>query len=126
MDTTQLLNTVSFIEMGARERAFALLDAGSGRELIGPFERMKSPWLERQGIAAQADDGVVDMDIEHHLVDQLGRPADDAREDRRGLVRLALAARVRRHPDEDQALALDHRIAANLDAADVDGLVVDQ
>ena len=59
MDTTQLLNTVSFIEMGARERAFALLDAGSGRELIGPFERMKSPWLERQGIAAQADDGVV-------------------------------------------------------------------
>jgi malonate decarboxylase beta subunit len=59
MDTQQMLNTVSFIEMGARERAFALLDAGSGRELIGPFERMKSPWLERQGIAAQADDGVV-------------------------------------------------------------------
>jgi malonate decarboxylase beta subunit len=59
MDMNQMINTVSFIEMGARERAFSLLDAGSGRELIGPFERMKSPWLERQGIAAQADDGVV-------------------------------------------------------------------
>jgi malonate decarboxylase beta subunit len=59
MDTSQLLNTVSFIEMGARERAFSLLDPDSGRELIGPFERMKSPWLERQGIAAQADDGVI-------------------------------------------------------------------
>ena len=59
MDTSQLLKTVSFIEMGARERAFALLDPGSGHELIGPFERMKSPWLEPQGIAAQADDGVV-------------------------------------------------------------------
>ena len=59
MDTGQLINTVSFIELGARERAFSLLDPGTGRELIGPFERMKSPWLERQGIAAQADDGVV-------------------------------------------------------------------
>jgi malonate decarboxylase beta subunit len=27
--------------------------------MLGPFERLKSPWLERQGIVAQADDGVV-------------------------------------------------------------------
>lgn len=49
----------SFIELSARERARAMLDAGSFRELIGPFERLKSPWLPLQGIVAQADDGVV-------------------------------------------------------------------
>jgi malonate decarboxylase beta subunit len=49
----------SFMEMRARERARALLDAGTCRELLGPFERLKSPWLERQGIVTQADDGVV-------------------------------------------------------------------
>ena len=49
----------SFIELPARERARALLDAGSFRELLGPFERLKSPWLPRQGVVAQADDGVV-------------------------------------------------------------------
>ena len=49
----------SFIEMPARERARAILDADSFRELLGPFERMKSPWLPLQGVVAQADDGVV-------------------------------------------------------------------
>ena len=49
----------SFIELSARERAAALLDAGSCRELLGPFARLKSPWLPLQGIVAQADDGVV-------------------------------------------------------------------
>lgn len=49
----------SFIELNARERARAVLDAGSFRELLGPFDRLKSPWLELQGIVAQADDGVV-------------------------------------------------------------------
>jgi malonate decarboxylase beta subunit len=49
----------SFIELTARERARALLDAGTFRELLGPFERLKSPWLPLQGIVAQADDGVV-------------------------------------------------------------------
>jgi len=49
----------SFIELSARERAAALLDAGSCRELLGPFVRLKSPWLPLQGIVAQADDGVV-------------------------------------------------------------------
>lgn len=54
-----LLTSRSFIELGARERATALLDAGSMRELIGPFERMTSPWLKQQGIVTQADDGVI-------------------------------------------------------------------
>lgn len=49
----------SFIELSARARARALLDEGSFRELIGPFERLKSPWLPLQGIVAQADDGAV-------------------------------------------------------------------
>jgi len=49
----------SFIEMRARERARTILDPGSFRELLGPFDRIKSPWLPLQGIVAQADDGVV-------------------------------------------------------------------
>ena len=49
----------SFIELNARERARAVLDSGSFRELLGPFERVKSPWLALQGLIAQADDGVV-------------------------------------------------------------------
>jgi malonate decarboxylase beta subunit len=36
-----------------------LLDAGTFRELLGPFDRLKSPWLPLQGIVAQSDDGVV-------------------------------------------------------------------
>jgi malonate decarboxylase beta subunit len=49
----------SFIELTARERARALLDAGTFRELLGPFDRLESPWLPLQGIVCQADDGVV-------------------------------------------------------------------
>jgi malonate decarboxylase beta subunit len=49
----------SFIELPARARARAILDADTFRELLGPFERMKSPWLPLQGVVAQADDGVV-------------------------------------------------------------------
>jgi malonate decarboxylase beta subunit len=55
----RFLERRSFIEMRARERARAVLDAGSFRELLGPFDRIKSPWLPLQGIVAQADDGVV-------------------------------------------------------------------
>lgn len=58
-DHRQFLGRTSFIELGARERARAILDAGSFRELLGPFDRLKSPWLPLQGIVAQADDGVV-------------------------------------------------------------------
>jgi malonate decarboxylase beta subunit len=49
----------SFIELTARERARAVLDAGSMRELLGPFDRLESPWLPLQGIVCQADDGAV-------------------------------------------------------------------
>ncbi|MGF6395709.1 biotin-independent malonate decarboxylase subunit beta [Pseudomonas plecoglossicida] len=58
-DTARLLQSRSFVELGARQRARALLDPGSFRELLGPFERLMSPWLPRQGIVPQADDGVV-------------------------------------------------------------------
>jgi malonate decarboxylase beta subunit len=59
MNTEQLLKRDSFIELTARSRARALLDAGSMRELIGPFDRMSSPWLAMQGVVTQSDDGVV-------------------------------------------------------------------
>ncbi|MFD1557702.1 biotin-independent malonate decarboxylase subunit beta [Paraburkholderia silviterrae] len=49
----------SFIELSARERAAAVLDKGSFRELLGPFDRLESPWLPLQGIVCQADDGAV-------------------------------------------------------------------
>lgn len=49
----------SFIELAARERARRLLDPGTFRELLGPFDRMTSPWLPLQGIVCQADDGAV-------------------------------------------------------------------
>jgi malonate decarboxylase beta subunit len=49
----------SFSELNARERAQAVLDAGTFRELLGPFERVESPHLEAQGIVPQSDDGVV-------------------------------------------------------------------
>ncbi len=49
----------SVIEMRARERARTLLDPGTFRELLGPFDRLESPWLPLQGIVPQSDDGVV-------------------------------------------------------------------
>ena len=49
----------SFIELKARQRAYALLDEGSYRELLDPFEGIVSPWLGAQGIVPQADDGMV-------------------------------------------------------------------
>jgi len=58
-DTARLLQSRSFVELGARQRARALLDEGSFRELLGPFDRITSPWLPKQGIVTQADDGVV-------------------------------------------------------------------
>ena len=58
-DSARLLNKHSFVELGARQRARALLDAGSVRELLDPFQRVMSPWLARQGVVPQADDGVV-------------------------------------------------------------------
>ncbi|CAN7678275.1 biotin-independent malonate decarboxylase subunit beta [Trinickia sp. LjRoot230] len=58
-DTPAFIARESFIELTARERARALLDAGSFRELLGPFDRLTSPWLPMQGIVCQADDGAV-------------------------------------------------------------------
>jgi malonate decarboxylase beta subunit len=55
----RFLERRSFIEMSARERVRAVLDPGTFREMLGPFDRIKSPWLPLQGIVAQADDGVV-------------------------------------------------------------------
>ncbi|HHC5282621.1 TPA: biotin-independent malonate decarboxylase subunit beta [Salmonella enterica] len=49
----------SFIELKARQRAQVLLDDGSYRELLDPFEGVMSPWLGAQGIVPQADDGMV-------------------------------------------------------------------
>jgi malonate decarboxylase beta subunit len=49
----------SFVELSARDRAKALLDEGTFRELLGPFERIESPHLEPQGIVPECDDGVV-------------------------------------------------------------------
>jgi malonate decarboxylase beta subunit len=53
------VNRHSFIELDARARAQSLLDPGSWREVVGPFERIESPWLPMQGIAPQSDDGCV-------------------------------------------------------------------
>src|SRR6204780_5303173 len=57
----QFINQQSFIELDARERAIALLDAGTARELVGPFDRVESPWLQMQSVTPQADDGCVVM-----------------------------------------------------------------
>ena len=54
-----MLKKESFIELSARQRAKALLDKGTYRELLGPFDDIESPWLEKQGIVPQADDGMV-------------------------------------------------------------------
>ena len=50
-------NDRSFIELRAREHA--LLDDGSYRELLDPFDGIMSPWLGAQGIVPQSDDGMV-------------------------------------------------------------------
>ncbi len=49
----------SFVELNARERVHALLDAKSGRELIDPFDQMIAPNLVAQDIVPQSDDGIV-------------------------------------------------------------------
>ncbi|WP_408010101.1 biotin-independent malonate decarboxylase subunit beta [Pseudalkalibacillus sp. A8] len=49
----------SLVELDARSRAKALLDEGTFRELLGPFEQLESPHLEAQGIVPQSDDGVI-------------------------------------------------------------------
>lgn len=60
-DIDYLLNKQSFIEMDARERGKSLFDLNSCKELLDPFAGVISPWLLRQNIVPQADDGVVVM-----------------------------------------------------------------
>jgi malonate decarboxylase beta subunit len=55
------VNRRSFIELDGRARAQSLLDEGTGRELVGPFDRIESPWLPMQDVAPQADDGYIVM-----------------------------------------------------------------
>ena len=59
MNRATLLSRESFVELGARARAQALLDPGTFRELAGPFDGLTSPWLARQGVVPQGDDGVI-------------------------------------------------------------------
>jgi malonate decarboxylase beta subunit len=49
----------SFVECNGRERAEKLLDDGTFKELLGPFDGIESPHLELQGIVPQSDDGVI-------------------------------------------------------------------
>lgn len=49
----------SFVEQDARQRAKSILDNGTFRELVGPFDRMESPHLQTQEIVPQSDDGVI-------------------------------------------------------------------
>jgi malonate decarboxylase beta subunit len=49
----------SFVELSARERAEAVLDKETFRELLGPYEKYKSPHLLKQEIVAQNDDGII-------------------------------------------------------------------
>jgi malonate decarboxylase beta subunit len=49
----------SFVELNARNRVRAILDKGTFREIVGPFDRFESPHLAPQGIVPQSDDGVI-------------------------------------------------------------------
>src|SRR6202161_3139042 len=60
-DGANFIHRQSFIELDARERATALFDAETSRELLGPFDRVESPWLAMQGVTPQEDDGCVVM-----------------------------------------------------------------
>ncbi|MBB6171485.1 malonate decarboxylase beta subunit [Nocardiopsis mwathae] len=49
----------AFSGLSARERARAVLDAGTFRELLDPADRFASPHLAAQGLVPQDDDGAV-------------------------------------------------------------------
>ncbi|MEK4424844.1 biotin-independent malonate decarboxylase subunit beta [Solibacillus sp. FSL K6-1523] len=52
---------ISLVESKARERAYLLLDEGTAKEILGPFDRFESPHLEAQNIVPQSDDGMIIM-----------------------------------------------------------------
>lgn len=49
----------SFVECSGRERVHGILDDGTYKELLGPWDHLESPHLEPQGIVPQSDDGVI-------------------------------------------------------------------
>ncbi|MGY0615643.1 biotin-independent malonate decarboxylase subunit beta [Vibrio sp. FJH11] len=51
----------SFVEMSVRQRCQFLFDEGSAQELLGCEAQLTSPWLPKQGIVAQSDDGGIVM-----------------------------------------------------------------
>jgi malonate decarboxylase beta subunit len=53
------INRKSFIELDGRARGQSLFDEGTWRELVGPFDRIESPWLPMQGVTPQSDDGCI-------------------------------------------------------------------
>ena len=55
----EFVSRQSFIELDGRRRAQSLFDEGTWRELLGPFDKMESPWLPLQCIAPQFDDGCI-------------------------------------------------------------------
>lgn len=57
--TAKMPLKTSFVELRARDRAAAILDPGTFREILGPFDRLESPHLALQNIVPQSDDGVV-------------------------------------------------------------------
>jgi len=56
---TDAVRRRSYAEATPRERIAALTRAGSFREMIDPFVRMRSPHLPAHGLVAQSDDGVI-------------------------------------------------------------------
>lgn len=58
-DVARPLALRSFTELGARQRARALLDAGSFRELLDPFAGVQSPWLNDRATCPRPTMGVV-------------------------------------------------------------------
>jgi malonate decarboxylase beta subunit len=53
------LQSQSFLESTARQRAIGLADSGTFTEFIGPKDRMSSPHLPLMGEAIEFDDGIV-------------------------------------------------------------------
>lgn len=53
------LQTMSFLESTARQRALGLVDEGTFTEFIGPTDRISSPHLPVLGEAIEFDDGIV-------------------------------------------------------------------
>ena len=54
-----VLQSQSFLECNARQRAIGLVDTGTFTELVGPRDRMSSPHLPLMGEAIEFDDGIV-------------------------------------------------------------------